>query len=362
MDDSKKIAMLYPYYGKFPWYFKFFIKSCEYNLSVDFIIFTDIVIDQELPKNVKVIKLTFLELKKLITKKVGFSVSINSPYKLCDFKPAYGTIFSDYITDYDFWGHGDIDIIFGNIRTFMTNDILEDFDVICVRDEYVTGFFTLFRNIEFINRLYEESKDFKFVFQNEKNFIFDECGNLFSELQAGQSIFELESEVETMTHVIKRLNQENRIKAYFDFIVVEGIPGELFWDNGTLSFKGKYEILLYHLITFKNFPHSIPFFWKKVPSKFYISKNYFSSYPEDSNLGKFYKIVFEFYLGILKVKKGFFTKMDDLRISTLLFFNKKAYNVTEVIVVIDKKKSRKIRRLVKKQINGKAAEEIFSIK
>lgn len=362
MDNSKKIALLYPYYGKFPWYFKFFIESCKYNPSVDFIIFTDIKIVQELPKNVIVIKYSFLELKKLIIEKVGFSVSLTSPYKLCDFKPAYGVIFSEFITDYDFWGHGDIDLIFGNIRMFMTDEVLDNFDVISVRDEYVTGFFTLFRNNESINKLYKESKDYKFVFQNEKNFVFDECGNLFSELQAGESIFELESEIETMTHVIKKLNQENKIRAYFDFFVVEGIPGNLLWDNGTLSFKDQYEILLYHLITFKNFPHSIPFFWKKVPSKFYIGKNYFSSYHKDSAKGKFYRILFEFYLSILNVKVEFSRWLENLKISTLLFFNEKAYNVTEVFIVIDKKKSRTVKRLEKKQINGKASKEIFSIK
>lgn len=362
MDNSKKIALLYPYYGKFPWYFKFFIESCKYNPSVDFIIFTDIKINEELPKNIIVIEYSFLELKKLISEKMGFSVSLNSPYKLCDFKPAYGVIFSEFITDYDFWGHGDIDLIFGNIRTFMTDEVLDNFDVICVRDEYVTGFFTLFRNNEFVNKLYEESKDYKFVFQNEKNFVFDECGNLFSELQAGESIFELESEIETMTHVIKRLNQEEKIRAYFDFFVVEGIPGNLLWDNGTLSFKDQYEILLYHLITFKNFPHFVPFFWKKVPSKFYIGKNYFSSYPENSARIKFYKIFFQFYLSILNLKEAFLRWLENLKTATLLFFNKNAYDVTEVVIIIDNKKTRKVKRLEKKQIEGNASKEIFGIK
>ena len=37
----KKIILINCYFGNFPWYFSFFIKSCETNPSVNFIIFSD---------------------------------------------------------------------------------------------------------------------------------------------------------------------------------------------------------------------------------------------------------------------------------------------------------------------------------
>jgi len=60
---------------------------------------------------------------------LGFEVDIESEYKLCDFKPAYGLIFSEHFKDYDFWGYCDIDIIFGNIRAYMTDVLLNEYDI-----------------------------------------------------------------------------------------------------------------------------------------------------------------------------------------------------------------------------------------
>ena len=43
-------------------------------------------------------------------------VTLDRPYKLCDFKPAYGFIFGEYLKEYDYWGHCDIDIVWGDLR------------------------------------------------------------------------------------------------------------------------------------------------------------------------------------------------------------------------------------------------------
>lgn len=55
------------------------------------------------------------EIKVTASEKLSFAVNIGYPYKLCDFKPAYGFLFPEIIKRYDFWGHGDIDVVYGNI-------------------------------------------------------------------------------------------------------------------------------------------------------------------------------------------------------------------------------------------------------
>ena len=60
-------------------------------------------------------------------KKLGFPVALNSPYKLCDFKPSDGEVFEDYLNDYDYWGHCDVDLIWGDIRKFVTDELLEKY-------------------------------------------------------------------------------------------------------------------------------------------------------------------------------------------------------------------------------------------
>lgn len=48
----KKIGIVVPYYGKFPNYFALFLRSCENNPTIDWIVFTDIMEVVEYPKNV----------------------------------------------------------------------------------------------------------------------------------------------------------------------------------------------------------------------------------------------------------------------------------------------------------------------
>ena len=111
--------------GKFPWYFPYFLHSCRYNPTVDFLILTDNNDPSfELPTNVKIIPYSLGQFKTDAAKALGFDVAVESYYKLCDFKPAYGTVFADYIKEYDFWGYCDVDVIFGNIRAFMTDELL----------------------------------------------------------------------------------------------------------------------------------------------------------------------------------------------------------------------------------------------
>ena len=52
------------------------------------------------PSNVHVVPMTLEEFKANAKKKLGFDVCIPQPYKLCDFKPAYGFLFEDYIQDW----------------------------------------------------------------------------------------------------------------------------------------------------------------------------------------------------------------------------------------------------------------------
>lgn len=106
--------------GEFPWYFPYFLHSCKFNPNINFVILTDNKsIPQNTPSNVRFLNYSLERFKADASKALGFNVAVNRGYKFCDFKPTYGYIFSDLIAGYDFWGHCDIDIIFGDIRAFM---------------------------------------------------------------------------------------------------------------------------------------------------------------------------------------------------------------------------------------------------
>jgi hypothetical protein len=247
-----RIGIITYYLGDMPWYFSYFLHSCRYNPTINFIILTDGDLERnDIPGNVFIHKITLSEFKILASKKLGLEVSITHPYKLCDFKPAYGFLFPEILKTYDFWAHGDIDMMYGNIREFMTEEILSSYDVISSRHDYVAGTFSLYKNTDQMNELFMQSKDYKKVFTNPEHFCFDECSNLFEELDQGASIFDFPEAVQSMTYVVKKAELAGKIRAYFDFIIVEGVPGKIKWEKGRILYKNKFEAMYYNLIRFK---------------------------------------------------------------------------------------------------------------
>lgn len=275
-NNYQSIAILTCYFGKWPWYFPYFLHSCKFNPTIDFIIITDNVEPiNYLPGNVIIIQKTLNEINTTTSEKLGFSIKIEYPYKLCDFKPAYGFLFSEIIGGYDFWGHGDIDVIYGNIRTFISEEMLSEYELITARHDFLSGTFTLFKNNKKLNTLFKQSKDYKMVLSSAAHYCFDECNFLWKqigEMKKSQNIFDLQCEIESMTHLVRKLQLENKLKVFFDFMIVEGRPGKLKWVNGKVIFKNTFEVLLYHLIKFKkeNKPSKV---YNPFPDTFYISPN-----------------------------------------------------------------------------------------
>lgn len=267
----KSVAIVICYIGKLPWYFDYFSLSCIYNPSIDFIIVTDdISCKKPVSKNLKFLYKTLVELNDIATEKLGFRTQLTTPYKLNDFKPTYGLLFSDILADYDFWGYGDIDIIFGDIRAFITEELLSNYDLISIRDDYIPGCFMLFRNNEKMRMMFTYSKDYVAVFSNERHFCFDETNFHYEEFGKNIHYSLVISEVESMMHVVKKLEEQNIIKPYFDFHIIEGKFGKLSWNKGKLKFKNKYEAILYHLIKFKD-NYNPKRNLKKIPESFNIS-------------------------------------------------------------------------------------------
>lgn len=171
--DDLKIAFIVPYFGQFRNYFQLFLNSCEKNPNVTWLIFTDNRNDYDYPNNVKVFHITFDELRKKFQKKFDFPIILDTPYKLCDYKPSYGYVFEDYIKGYDAWGYCDTDLIWGDISKFLSKELLNKYDKIGD-----LGHCTVFKNTYEINRMFMNDIDgiypFKKYFSVSKNNSFDE--------------------------------------------------------------------------------------------------------------------------------------------------------------------------------------------
>lgn len=124
-------------------------------------------------------------LKTKIQDKFNFKICLDDPYKLCDFKPAYGYIFEEYLREYDLWGFIDIDLILGRIADFIPSETLQEFDIIGCH-----GHFTLFCNNEHVNNFFmTEPKSgevgFDKAFSARHCFHFDESGLIANASQYG---------------------------------------------------------------------------------------------------------------------------------------------------------------------------------
>ena len=183
------ICIIACYFGKLPEYFKFWYRSCLRNKTINFLLITDQLNDM-VDYNIRIIHMKIDQLEKLAQRKLKMEgIWLKKPYKICDFRPAFGVIFEDFLEGYDFWGHCDIDQIFGRIRKFITDDILNEYEKI-----NKNGHLTLYKNTKRINTLFlKKGSIFSYldVFTNKENYAFDEYTgiNMISDYQKIKTIY-----------------------------------------------------------------------------------------------------------------------------------------------------------------------------
>ena len=143
-----KIVLIFPYFGKLPVQYPMWRASALRNTTVDFMFFTDA--DVEPAENIIVHKMKFEDFQQIIQDVFDFPIVLDRPYILCDFKPVYGQALQKYISKYDFWGYGDLDVVYGDIRAFLTEEVLSKY-------KFFLGFghLTLFHNDEETNTYYK---------------------------------------------------------------------------------------------------------------------------------------------------------------------------------------------------------------
>ncbi len=173
---KKKILLIAVYLGKQPRWMDAYLRSCEKNPDVNWLLMVDWKELPKAPKNVKIKRITKKGLETLAKEITGARNILKNTYKICDYKPLYGILFQEDVRGYDFWGFTDLDLIHGNIRKFITEDVLDKYDVISASKYYCTGHFTLIRNSKKTNSLYKMNRYYKELFGNDVYAGFDELG------------------------------------------------------------------------------------------------------------------------------------------------------------------------------------------
>lgn len=192
MSMKKKLALVNCYFGKLPSFFELWLRSCQFNPWIDFYLLTDCDgITGTIPANVHIIETRFRNLVDMISSLYTFNISVTSPYKLTDFKPAYGHIFGDILEAYDYWGYCDVDLVFGNLSDFLWPVMSKGYQKI-----YQLGHLSIYRNTQDMRMLYtKEGGEYGYreVFSHPEFYSFDEhCGQML--IAKRQHVFEYSAE------------------------------------------------------------------------------------------------------------------------------------------------------------------------
>jgi glycosyltransferase involved in cell wall biosynthesis/LmbE family N-acetylglucosaminyl deacetylase len=131
-----KKVLICPYFGDVPEWMNQFTD----NLPAGY----DIIFDTDLEA-----------FKKRVKDKLGIDYpGLLGTGKVWDYRAALGLLYEDHITEYDFWGHCDFDMVFGDVNKWFDDETLSKLDIWSNHHEYICGPWTLYRNCESVNKLF----------------------------------------------------------------------------------------------------------------------------------------------------------------------------------------------------------------
>ena len=131
---SLRKLLVCPYFGAFPDWMHKFEAPKGYDLMID-------------------VNLT--SFKKRVKEKLGIEYpGVYGTGKIWDYRCALGYLYSHELQDYDYWGHCDLDVVWGDMTAFLPDEELSKWDVWSGHNEYVCGCFNMYRNCREVNELF----------------------------------------------------------------------------------------------------------------------------------------------------------------------------------------------------------------
>ena len=171
--EIHRIALICTYFGSWPQWIPAFFHSCSSNTAFDWLVVTDCPVPELHSHNITFRSMSLASFNELVGAKLGFAVN-KGAYAQLDFRPAYGVIFAKELEGYDFWGHCDLDVIFGDLARHLCAEKLTSFDIISSRKGQLSGHLTVWRNDENTNRLFTAVPSYRELLSDPRHVNFDE--------------------------------------------------------------------------------------------------------------------------------------------------------------------------------------------
>ena len=255
----KSIVIIIDYFGSLPTYFPFFLESCKWNPTINWLIHTDCVYSAEIPSNVLIKHMSWDDYRQKVSTKLGITFLPRTAYKLCDLKPAYGYLWKEEIHEYDFWGFGDIDLVYGDIRNFYTNAILDGYDILSVSGWGISGPLCILKNAPWTINAFAQIPGWRDFFSIIECVRFDEdiffrafCG------PDGKFYDRILLQEQHITPLCNGLLATNKIIKHAD---------RWFWKNGkvTNSENGDREFICIHFMNYISARYMDPSYGETAP-------------------------------------------------------------------------------------------------
>jgi hypothetical protein len=220
------LLMLMPYFGRWPEWIELFVETCKANATVEWLFVTDCGEPENRAENVRFVHTSFAQYKARVSGRLGITFDPPDPYKLCDLRPFLGEIHQDEIGGSAFFGYGDIDVFYGDIRRFYTDELLEACDVLSTHPERLSGHFAVLRNTAEIRGAYSSIPGWQRLLEESGCVGLDE--GAFSRLFLKRT-----GEHGLRTCFIERHSTVLSARGWHDGTV--NYPDEWYWRNGHLT-------------------------------------------------------------------------------------------------------------------------------
>lgn len=254
-QEQPRIRFIIPYFGRWPFWMPFFLKSCAHNPTIDWLIFTDCGVPEGAPENVCFEEISYQDYCQLVSDRLEIPFAPPNPYKLCDIKPALGYIHKEHVAGYDFWAFGDIDVIYGDLRAYFTNHRLAKKDLLSTHSRRVSGHLCLMRNTPEMLEAFKLIPDWKARFEDPVHMALDE--GAFSRLFIGHKNWPY-----WLRRFAEQLKERSRrsefVEAHSTFTLLRNgkktIPAKWVWQDGRLTNSEQPGVCLpyFHFLFWKN--------------------------------------------------------------------------------------------------------------
>ena len=115
------------------------------------------------------------ETRKRVKDILDIDINFKEHYRcISDFDPTLGLLFEKKMRGYDYWGHINLDAIYGRLDRYMTSEFLSDCEIYGNDPDAICGPFSLYKNIPKINNLFYNVRGWKEILSDTKLRAFDE--------------------------------------------------------------------------------------------------------------------------------------------------------------------------------------------